>query len=135
VSRLFLITEYEQNRHQKKEIFKIVIKTTFSYCSFPNKYYRLSWENISGVPHFFCLSCSSAAMWMKGLNEHLLYPFIVCMEERATTASASLRANYFSLSLHEYFPTTTARVQAQHEAIIEEKQPLSPGTLQLLFPL
>lgn len=35
VSRLFLITEYKQNRCQKKDIFKIIIKikTTFSYFS------------------------------------------------------------------------------------------------------
>lgn len=95
VSRLFVITEYEQNRCQKKEIVKIIIKNTFSYFSWP-VVLRKSWKNTSGFPNFFCMSCSSAVREVRGLNEHLLYPLTVCTEEHRTTFSASLAANYFS---------------------------------------
>lgn len=57
------------------------------------------------------MSCSSPARRMKGLKEHLLYPFTVRMEEHGTTSSASLRANCFSLKGSPFHYTTISRPQ------------------------
>lgn len=73
------------------------MQNTVSYCSFPNEYYKLPWENTSGFPTFLGMSCSLMVRRIKGLREHLLYPFTVCMEEHGNTSPASLRANYFSV--------------------------------------